>query len=117
MPQNSHIPTHIRRLAIHIMRNIKKKLKIDTKKITKEQKDTDEYKQRKKLYNQLYVEKQRAKIPQRPTGRPRKYILQTIELEPLETDISESSASDTSESTLSEILKQFPVLENDISLR
>ena len=80
-------------------------------------KDTDEYKQRKKLYNQNYVEKQRATIPQRPAGRPRKYILQTIELDPLETDISDSSASDTSESTLSKILKQFPVLENDIDLR
>ena len=80
-------------------------------------KDTDDYKQRKQLYNQLYLEKQRANIPKRPTGRPRKYILQTIETEPLESDnTSESSASDTTESSLSKILKQFPVIENDIIL-
>ena len=82
-------------------------------------KTTEDFKLREKEYNRLYKERQIAANPdkqKKPPGRPRTVIIPNPDKDDSDYTTSDSSASDTSESTLSKILKQFPVLENDISL-
>ena len=65
-------------------------------------KDTHDFKQRKQLYNQLYLNKQKTDTPKKPTGRPRKYIISTVEPNP---------NPEERVTVLSDTLKQFPIEE------
>ena len=79
-------------------------------------KDTEDFKQRKQLYNKLYTDKQKTDKPKKPAGRPRKYILPNIEPLQSDTNTSETSESNVSDCSLSKILKEFPLAENNVIL-